>query len=251
MIPADSVPSTEAEQRIALAAAYRLVAREGLDDGIWNHLSAAVPGEPGHFLLKPHGLFFEEVRASHLIVIDIDGALIRGDGAWEPTAFYIHSRLHHARPDLACVMHAHMPFAGALVATEPGRLLPLTQDSLRFYERIGYYENYSGLALDAQEGDAMVAALGSHDLLLMANHGVLVGAATIADAFYQLRYLEQAARYQALALGAAIGGSLRPVTEAIARRSCAQLNRHRPADAALHFAAARRMLDREGQDYAS
>ncbi len=165
--------SAERRARVDLAAAHRLIARAGLDDGIWNHLSLALPGRTDRFLLKPHGLLFGEVRASDLIVVDLDGRLIEGAGRWEPTAFYIHSRLHRARPELRCVMHGHMPYATALSAARDNRLLPVTQDCLRFHGRVGYYDDYNGLALDESEGDRMVAALGAHDVLFMAHHGVL------------------------------------------------------------------------------
>lgn len=234
--------------RVELAAAHRLIARAGLDDGIWNHLSLAVPGRDDRFLLKPHGLLFGEVRASDLIVVDLEGALVEGTGRWEPTAFYIHSRLHRARPDLRCVMHGHMPHASALSALSENRLLPVTQDCLRFHGRVGYYDDYNGLALDEAEGDRMVAALGSHDVLFLAHHGVLVGGATVAEALYLMHYLEVACRAQLLAASASAGRP-RLVSDEIASLASRQLNRNRAEDAALHLAAYQRVLDREQPDY--
>lgn len=243
-------PTADADQqaRIELAAAHRLIARAGLDDGIWNHLSLALPGRDDRFLLKPHGLLFSEVRASDLIVVDLDGALIQGTGRWEPTAFYIHSRLHRARPELRCVMHGHMPYSTALGAARENRLLPVTQDCLRFYGRVGYYDDYNGLALDEAEADRMVAALGTYDLLFLAHHGVLVGGTTVAEALYLMHYLEVACRAQLLAASAS-GGLPRLVSEPVAALASRQLNRNRAEDAALHLAAYQRLLDREQRDY--
>jgi ribulose-5-phosphate 4-epimerase/fuculose-1-phosphate aldolase len=243
--------ATDAERqaRIELAAAYRLVAREGLDDGIWNHLSLALPGRDDRFLLKPHGLLFGEVTASALIVVDLDGRRLAGEGLWEPTAFYIHARIHRARPDLKCVMHGHMPHLAALAACEDQRLLPLSQDSLRFHDRLAYYDDYNGLALDEAEGDRMVAALGARDILILANHGVLVGARSVAEALYDLHYLELACRLQMLARQTAGGGALRLVAPDVAARTVRDLRRNIAADAALHLAAHMRLLDREQPDY--
>jgi ribulose-5-phosphate 4-epimerase/fuculose-1-phosphate aldolase len=240
---------SEAAARLELAAAYRLAAREGLDDGIWNHFSLALPGRDDRFLLKPHGLLFSEVRASDLIIVDLDGQRLSGQGLWEPTAFYIHARLHRARPHLRCVMHSHMPHLAALAACGDKRLLPLSQDSLRFYGRLAYYERYNGLALDEAEGDRMVEALGDHSILILANHGVLVGAPDVARAFYDLHYLEQACRLQLLSRQMAAGGPLQPIDPETARRTAHDLNRNVAADAALHLAAYRRRLEREEPDY--
>lgn len=242
---------TEAERqaRIELAAAYRLVARDGLDDGIWNHLSLAVPGHADRFLLKPHGLLFSEVTASALITVDHEGQRLSGDGLWEPTAFYIHARIHRARPDLICVMHSHMPHLAALAACEDKRLLPLSQDSLRFHDRLAYYDTYNGLALDEAEGDRMVAALGTRNILVLANHGVLVGGPSVAEALYDLHYLELACRLQMLARQMAGGGALQLVAPEIAARTVRELRRNIAADAALHLAAHMRLLDREQPDY--
>lgn len=232
-----------------LAAAHRLAARAGWDDGIWNHFTLALPGRDDRFLLKPHGLLFSEVTASRLIVVDLDGGLVEGEGVWEPTAFYIHGRLHRAFPALRCVLHTHMPWASALMACRENRLLPVTQDALRFEGRIAYDDAYHGLALGPEEGDRMVAAMQGRDILMMANHGVLVGGATVADAIYSLHYLETACAAQGRARQMAGPEGMRPVEPATAALAAGQLNRNRLADAALHLAAFMRVLDREEPDY--
>ncbi len=240
--------AAERGAREDLAAIYRLAAREGLDDGIWNHFTLALPGRDDRFLLKPHGLLFSEVSASNLIVVDLDGALVEGAGRWEPTAFYIHARLHRAFPAMRCVLHAHMPYAAGL-ANAGARLLPISQDSLRHHGRVAYYDDFNGLALDEAEADRMVAALAGHEILIMRHHGVLVGADTAAEAFYILHYLEVACRMQAMAM-AFTGGAAPPlVSGAVADLTQRQMNRNRPADAALHLAAYKRVLDRENPGY--
>lgn len=239
---------TEQQIREDLAAAYRLLAHEGLDDGIWNHLSCAIPGT-GHFLLKPHGLLFSEVTASSLIVIALDGTLIRGEGMWEPTAFYIHSRIHAAFPEFACVMHVHPPEATALASIAENRLLPLSQDCLRFTGRLGYFDQYGGLALSPAEGDAMVDAMRGHTTLMMANHGVITAGRTVAEALYDMHYLEVACAHQNRTRAAAGNGALRLVPEDIARLTHQQINRNRLRDARMHLDAYRRRLDAAGEDY--
>ncbi|WCT74355.1 class II aldolase/adducin family protein [Sphingomonas naphthae] len=239
----------EWQVRVELAAAYRILALEGLDDGIWNHLSCAIPGTD-HFLLKPHGLLFCEVTASNLIVVALDGALIRGEGMWEPTAFTIHSRVHAAFPDLPCVMHLHPPHATALACAEENRLLPLSQDCLRFIGRLGYFDEYGGLALAPEEGNRMVAALAGNTTLMMANHGVLTTGRTVAEALYDMHYIEVACAAQALAVQSAIGGRVRLVDPETAALTHAQINRNRLKDATMHLAAQMRLLDRAGSDYA-
>lgn len=241
--------SSERAAREDLAAIYRLAAREGLDDGIWNHFTLAIPGRDDRFLLKPHGLLFSEVSASNLIVVDLDGALIHGDGLWEATAFYIHARMHRAFPAMRCVLHAHMPFASGL-ANAGARLLPISQDSLRHHGRVAYYDAFNGLALDEAEGDRMVAAMDGHEILIMRHHGVLVGAATAAEAFYVLHYLEVACRMQAMALQFTGGAAPTMVPEDVAELTHSQMNRNRPLDAAMHLAAYKRVLDRENPGYA-
>ena len=244
--------STAVDQRrarVELAAAYRIAALEGLDDGIWNHFSTMVPGTSDRFLIKPHGLLFSEVTASNLIVVDLDGNLIEGNGAWEPTAFFIHSRIHKALPHASCVFHTHMPYATALACCDDDALLPVTQNTMRFHGRVGYFREFGGLALSHDEGDRMAAAIDGNDVLLMSNHGVIVTGRSIAEAVYDLHYLEVAARDQVLALQAACGRGLRLVAPETVALTTRQLNRNRSQDAAVYLAAMTRVLDAQGSGY--
>ncbi len=238
--------------RIELAAAYRIAAVEGLDDGIWNHFSAVVPGRDDLFLLKPHGLLFSEVTASSLIVVDGEGRKIAGEGACERTAFYIHSRMHAGAPEARCVFHTHMPYATAVACTRDNRLLPVTQNSMRFHGRVASYDDYGGLALGPEEADAMVHAMSGRPILMMANHGVIVTAATIADAVYNLHYLELACRDQVMALQAAGDrGALRLIPDDVTETTFRQIDRNRLADADAHLRAMLRLLDRVSPGYAA
>lgn len=237
----------ERRARIELAAAYRIAALEGMDDGVFNHFSLAVPGEEGHFLLKPFGPMFDEATASGLIKIDLDGKIVAGEGEWEPTAFHIHSRVHHAVPRARCVMHTHMPYATALTGLAEMGILPVNQSSMRFVRRFATLETYGGLALDADEGDRIVAALKEKDVLLMANHGVMVIGEDVARCLYDLHYIEVAARDQWLALAA--NQPLRLVSDEVIDLAARQMVDEREMAAAVHLAAMMRRLDRVNPGY--
>jgi ribulose-5-phosphate 4-epimerase/fuculose-1-phosphate aldolase len=237
----------EQRARLELAAAYRIAALEGMDDGVFNHFSLEVPGEEGRFLLKPFGPLFSETTASGLIKIDLEGRIVAGDGVWEPTAFHIHSRIHRAVPRARCVMHTHMPYATALTSLAEMSILPVNQSSMRFVRRFTTLESYGGLALDAAEGDRIVAAFREKDVLLMANHGVMVIGEDVARCLYDLHYLEVAARDQALAL--ATNRPLRLVSEEVIELTARQMVEEREMAAAVHLAAIIRRLDRENPGY--
>jgi ribulose-5-phosphate 4-epimerase/fuculose-1-phosphate aldolase len=237
----------ERRARLELAAAYRIAALEGMDDGVFNHFSLEVPGEDGRFLLKPFGPLFSETTASGLIKIDLEGRIVAGDGTWEPTAFHIHSRIHRAVPRARCVMHTHMPYATALTSLAEMGILPVNQSSMRFVRRFATLESYGGLALDAAEGDRIVAAFQEKDVLLMANHGVMVIGEDVARCLYDLHYLEVAARDQWFAL--ATNRSLRLVSEEVIELTARQMVDEREMAAAVHLAAMIRRLDRENPGY--
>lgn len=237
-----------AATRRDLAAALRLAARYGLQEGICNHFSIVVPGAEDRFLVNPLGLHWSEIRASDLAVVDRDGRVVEGNYPVEPTAFFIHWRIHRAHRGVACVLHTHMPYATALTLLEDGRLEPVSQTSLKFHNRIAYDDDYSGLALDEAEGDRMAACMGDKPVLFLANHGVIVTGNSIAEAFDDLYYLERAAQAQVLA--GSSGRPLRRVRQDIIELTAGQMRREHEQSAALHFAALKRILDREEPDYA-
>lgn len=192
----------EWQARKDLAACYRLVAGMGLDDLIYNHISMRVPGTDDQFLINPYGMLFDEITASSLVKIDINGTKI-DESPYEVNAagFVIHGAVHKARPDAHCVLHVHSTAAVA-VASQKSGLLPLSQFAMWFWKRQGLHD-YEGVALDMEERVRIVENLSSHPVLLMRNHGVLTVGRNPAEAFMMLYYFERAAAIQ-LALQAAV-----------------------------------------------
>jgi ribulose-5-phosphate 4-epimerase/fuculose-1-phosphate aldolase len=234
------------EARVDLAAAYRMAVVHGLNEGIDNHFTLALPGRDDRFLVIPYGLHWSEVTASNLIVVDMDGNRVEGEGYIEPTAFYIHGRIHRARADARCVLHVHMPYATAITSVEGGRLAMSTQNALPFHGRIAYDQHYGGLALDDAEGDRIVSVLGEKDVLMMANHGVTVVGPTVADAYDQLYFLERACQNQVLA--ASLGQPLKVLPDPFVAKVAAVM-RVSGHNRQMHFEALKRLLDRDQPDY--
>lgn len=237
-----------AEARIDLAAAFRLAARFGFHEGVCNHFSLAVPDEADRFLLNPYGRHWSELRASDLLVVDGGGKVIAGHGTAEATAFFIHSRIHRGNSGAACVMHTHMPHATALTTLAQGRLDWISQTSARFYDRVAYDDDYNGLVLDEAEGDRIAATLGDKNVLFLANHGVIVTGNSVAEAFDDLYYLERVCQLQILAYQT--GRPLRRLTHETLRLTARQMMADEQT-ARDHFAALKRVLDRDEPDYAS
>ena len=236
----------EQAARVDLAAAFRLAVRLDLHEGVCNHFSAML-ADGRTFLLNRYGLHWSEVTASNLLALDAAGRILVGDGEYEKTAFWIHSRLHLAHPHAACVLHTHMPHATALTLLEDGRLEMIEQNALRFHDDIAYDDIYNGLVVDRAEGDRLAQVLGHKRVLFLANHGVIVVGATIAEAFDSLYYLERACRLQVLAR--MMGGKRRPVRAEVVERTCRLLRQDAPQYAAAHFSALKRILDREEPAY--
>jgi len=213
-----SIEMTEAERRTRteLAACYRLVARYGMTDLIYNHITARVPGASGEFLINPFGLLYEEITASSLLRIDHDGAVL--DPGSTPygvnqAGYVIHSAVHAARPDVSCVIHTHTR-AGVAVSAMTQGLMPISQAALRFMGRTGYHD-FEGPAVDEGERGRLIAALGDNDVLILRNHGLLSCGRTIAEAFLLMQRLETACQIQVAALAG--GPPLLPSVESQAR----------------------------------
>jgi ribulose-5-phosphate 4-epimerase/fuculose-1-phosphate aldolase len=234
--------------RVELAAALRMAVRLGFHEGVCNHFSLALTEDGREFLVNPYGHHFGELRASDLLRVHVDGQVLAGDGEVEASALYIHGRLHVARPDLRCLLHTHMPYATALTSIEGARLEPINQNALRFMGRIAYDDDYGGLALDADEGARIAAALGDRRIMLMANHGVLATGASVGAAFDDLYYLERACQNQVLAMST--GGPLKRVPDEEVRRTRAEFDRY-DRHGEVHFSALKRLLDRDEPDYAA
>ncbi len=186
----------EAKLRVELAAAYRLTAKLGMDDLIYTHLSARVPGPELHFLLNPYGMLFSEITASSLIKVDQNGEMVEPDDRWvhNPTGFVLHSAVHRSGDDRVCVFHAH-PIHAMAVSCLEGGLLPLTVWAQQFYKRVSYHP-YEGPPVRLDERDRLLANLGDTQVMLMENHGGFVTGRTVAETFILMSYLEKSCEVQ-------------------------------------------------------
>lgn len=188
----------EQQARVELAALYRLVALYGWDDLIFTHISMRVPGEDGHFLINPYGFLFEEITASSLVKVNLAGEIVSETGNFiNPAGFTIHSAIHAARHDAACVLHIHSLYGVAVSAQKDG-LLPLSQQSLLPLSSLAYHD-YEGVALNEDEKPRLVTDLGTKNFLILRNHGLLTCGRTAAEAFLFMYILESACRIQILA----------------------------------------------------
>ena len=248
-----STTMTEAEwtQRVNLAAAYRLIAYYGWDDLVDTHISARVPGPEHHFLINPYGLMFDEITASNLVKIDLNGQPV-GPAAHRvnPAGFVIHSAIHAAREDAQCVLHTHTR-AGMAVSCLKEGLLPLNQMALQFYGRVAYHD-YEGIAQDLDERARLVADLGDKDVMILRNHGLLSVGRTVREAFLRMYYLERSCEVQvtAQATGAEIVLPSPEVCAYVERQHNGGTGETADDDwIALAWSALIRTLDREDPTY--
>jgi len=215
------ISAEEWQARCDLAALYRLIAHFRWTDHIDTHISARVPGEPGHYLINRYGVLFHEMRASDLVKVDHAGDVIDprfGPDSVNRAGFNIHSAVHAARPDVACVIHTHTAAGIAVSALEEG-LLPISQHALKFHNRLGYHD-YEGIALDPEERSRLVRDLGPNMAMILRNHGLLAAGRCIAEAFNQIYFLERACQAQVQALAG--GRQLRYPPEAVGERVAVQ-----------------------------
>jgi ribulose-5-phosphate 4-epimerase/fuculose-1-phosphate aldolase len=218
--PADA----EAQTRRDLASLYRLVAHFRMTDLIDTHISARIPGTPDHFLINRYGVLFHEMRPEDLVKIDPSGVAVEAQDASarvNAAGFTIHSAVHMARHDLACVIHTHTA-DGMAVACQAEGLLPITQHALKFYGHMAYHD-YEGIALDLEERERLVASLGDHRVMILRNHGLLAGGRSIAEAFLNIYFLERACQAQVKALTG--GRAITYPPAAVCERTAGQFNR--------------------------
>jgi ribulose-5-phosphate 4-epimerase/fuculose-1-phosphate aldolase len=212
----DRCSAEEWRTRVDLAACYRLVALYGMSDMMANHISARVPGEDNAFLINAYGMLYEEITASSLVKIDIDGNILARpdfgdlDYGINKAGYVIHGAIHRARHDAMCVIHTHTWSGMAVSALDCG-LLPITQTAMRFL-RIGYHD-YQGVVLDRKEEASLLADLGDGEALVLRNHGLLTVGRTIGEAFNWMHRLELACRAQLAAM--ATGGKLVTVPQPV------------------------------------
>ncbi len=200
MKPRKEIPTAEWEVRVDLAACYRLVALYGMTDLALTHISARVPGHPDQFFLNPYGLLFDEITASSLVKIDMDGNPVEeSDYEVNRAGYVIHSAILAARPELNCVLHTHT-IAGMAVSAQAEGLLPLAQCSMRFFNRLAYHD-FEGISLDTDERSRLQASMGDKYALMLRNHGLLVAGRTVAEAWSLNWSLERACQVQVAATG--------------------------------------------------
>lgn len=196
---------TEDEWRLrrALAAAHRLIAHFVSVDMTYNHISARVPGEPGNFLVKADNVFMEQVTASNLVKYDLEGKQVSASGyKASPAAYNLHAAVLKARSDIVAAVHTHSP-ANLAVSAQKGGLRPITQQAMRFYDRIAYYPNEADDT--TREGaDQLARALGDKWTMILENHGALVCGTSLAEAYIYHHFFELACRAQ---VGALAGGA--------------------------------------------
>ena len=240
------------QTRIDLAAAYRLIHRLGLDDSIYTHISARLPGRHDRFLINPYGMRFEEVTASNLVTVDIDGHVIDDplNLGINPAGFTIHSAVHAARADVLCVLHTHT-VAGVAVSCQKQGLLALNQWSMQFTERLAYHD-YEGIALDLDERARLVADLGDKFVMVLRSHGMLTCGRSVGEAFKLMHNLERSCRAQ-LAIQAS-NAEVAPLSPEVARKTAGQYARAYDSieikgKPDSEWAAFKRMLERTDPDF--
>jgi ribulose-5-phosphate 4-epimerase/fuculose-1-phosphate aldolase len=245
------VSAEEWKVRCDLAALYRLVAHHRMTDLIYTHISARLPGPENHFLINQYGVLFHEMRASDLVKIDYDGNIVGDDNQSRrvnAAGFCIHSAIHMARHDLACVIHTHTA-AGMAVAAQKHGLLPISQHALKFYGHLAYH-GYEGIALDLDERDRLVSDLGEHRAMILQNHGLLVAGRTIPEAFSNIYYLERACQAQVAALAG--GAELVTPPEAVRLHTAEQFNREGSLDHYdMMWESCLRLVEHDRPDYRS
>jgi ribulose-5-phosphate 4-epimerase/fuculose-1-phosphate aldolase len=237
----DTIAPEEWQARVDLAACYRLVALHGMDDIVYTHISLRVPGSDDHFLINPFGTMFEEITASSLVRIDLDGKVVSPQGAHVNEAgFTVHSAVHAARPDVHCVIHTHTR-AGMVLSSLRQGLLPLCQKSMLFQNRLAYHD-FRGIAFDLAERESLVADLGLHKAMVLRNHGLLTCGRDCAEAFSLMYQLDLACQVQMDVLAANVAYQV--PTDAIAEKAAHQLESYPLTPADLEWPGLLRKLDR-------
>lgn len=237
----DRIDEREWDTRVELAAAYRLVHRHGWATTlIYNHISARVPGAENHILLNPFGLRYDEVTASNLVKIDLDGNILDDTRHEINTAGYvIHSAIHGARDDVRCVMHTHTEDGMALSSLDQG-LMFTNQETFMFWDNIGYHP-FEGIADNVAERERMVANLGDAYALVLRNHGLLTAGRTVAEAFVFMFFLEKAASSQLKMM--ASGGAIVTPSREVCEHTAAQFDVRNKVQGGREWPALLRLLD--------
>ena len=237
------------EDRINLAAAFRMAARLNLHESVANHFSYAVSDDGGRFLINPFGRHFSTLRASELLLLDAhDDSSIDAANRPDPTAWAIHSAMHRNAPQARCVLHAHSKYATVLASIEANGLPPIDQNTMRFFNRVSVDDGFDGMGL-GDEAERLTKSLGNNPILLMGNHGVIAVGETIAKAFDNLYYFERACETYVTAL--MTGKALRQVSDEVAEKTARQWEDyiHRVGLGEAFLTEIRTILDRDEPDY--
>jgi ribulose-5-phosphate 4-epimerase/fuculose-1-phosphate aldolase len=235
--------ATEEELRIDLAATFHLAVEHDLHESISNHFSALLPDDE-HFLINAYGLHFSEVTASNLLVCDMDGRVVRGNGAPAASAQHIHAPIHRLVPQARVILHTHQPHATALTMVRNGRIEMALQAAVRFYRRDVYDTEYDGVALSDAVGERMAKMIGHHELIFLGNHGVMTVGPTVARAYDDLYFVERVAKTQILAQSTGLPLAIMDPELLEQTRAQSEYERLDLGYAENHFAALKRLLDR-------
>jgi len=240
--------SEEQQLRVDLAAAFRLAEHFNWHEGVANHFSLAVSPDGKQFLMNPKWKHFSGIRASDLLLLDADDteAMKRPD-APDETAWCIHGRMHALVPSARCVLHVHPTYATAMVGLADPEIKPIDQNTARFYKRVAYDLGYEGMANSDAEGNRLASLLGNNKTMMLGNHGVLIAAATVAEAFDELYYLERAC--QTLMIAYASGQKLNIMNNKVAEQTARDWDLYTDS-AFAHFAEMKKVLDRKDPSYA-
>lgn len=235
------------EMRADLAATFRYVARLGMHESVANHFSLAASPDGRQFLMNPRGRHFSRIRASDLQLIDADDpATMSRPDAPDPSAWFIHSRIHRLLPHARCILHLHPRHATALSALADSTMPPIDQNTMRFFDRVATDDGFGGMGLSDAEGDRLAARLGDRRVLMMGNHGVLVAAPTAARAMDEMYYFERAC--ETVMLAYASGRELRIAPDDVAETTARQWEDYGQL-AIDHLSEVRAILDADEPDY--
>ena len=223
MPPSFSGPAEERlHRKRVLAAAYRLFARFGFDEGVAGHITARDPERKDCFWVNPFGKYFGAIKASDLCLVDHDGNVVEGEGPINRAAFAIHSRVHVARPDVVAAAHSHSPY-GKTWSALGRRLDPITQDACAFFEDHGLFDDFTGVVVATEEGDRIAAALGKHKAVILRNHGLLTVGHSVEETTFWFVTMERTCEVELLARAA---GEVKPMADDVARATHEMVGSH-------------------------
>ena len=238
----------EWQMRVDLAAAFRLAVRNDWHEGVANHFSQAVSPDGRTFLMNPRWRHFQRIKASELLLLDAsDNSTMDRPDAPDLTAWCLHGRLHAALPQARCILHVHPVYGTVIASLANPEILPIDLKTARFFNRIAFDVDCSGMANSDEEGDRLAGLMGNKRIMIMGNHGVLVCAPSVAEAYDELFYLERACRN--LVLAYQTGQKLHVMSAAVAEKTAQEWEDY-GAMAEAHFEEMKAILDGEDGSYA-